>query len=197
VTLQRSLLLPEALVAAYRLPILTALAIFLSAHGALSMAAGSEPESALILKIGKFVHWPPGTFANSAGVLRLCIVGTDSGGESIDALAGQKLQDKIIAVVQVADSGPPVSDCHILFIKKSERDRLGAVLDAAAHSPALTISDIDGFAAEGGMVGLTSAAGTLHFEINVAASKRAGLTFGAQLLQIAALSADQRMDARP
>jgi hypothetical protein len=37
----------------------------------------------------------------------------------------------------------------------------------------------------------------VHFQINVAASKRVGLTIGAQLLQIASLSADQTMDAGP
>jgi hypothetical protein len=167
------------------------------AQGRLSDASASESEATLIVKIGKFVHWPAGAFANSPGILRVCVVGTDGGGESIDALAGQKLQDKVITVARVSSPEQSVAECHILFVKKSERDRVAAVLNSTAHSPALTISDIDGFAAEGGMVGLSSANGQIHFELNVAASKRAGLTFGAQLLQIAALSTNERMDVAP
>jgi hypothetical protein len=160
-------------------------------------AAAYESEAALIFKIGKFVRWPAGTFTHSPGILRLCILGTDEGGESIDSLAGQKLQEKVIAIARITTSEQPATECHMIFIRKSERDRVAAVLQSIARNPVLTISDIEGFASEGGMVGFSSADGRVHFQINVAASKRVGLTIGAQLLQIASLSADQTMDAGP
>jgi hypothetical protein len=167
------------------------------ATGQGSAAAANQSEAALIVKIGKFVHWPAGAFANSEGVLRLCIIGTDDDSGSIDSLAGQKLQDKVIAIARLADPDLSVAKCHIVFVRKSERDRLATVLQFTARSPVLTMSDIDGFAADGGMVGFSNAGGTIHFEINVAASKRAGLTIGAQLLQIAALSANEHAGAGP
>jgi len=197
VTVPGMLAAPGTMAAVRRFFLLTSLSIFLMTDGTPSGASAYESEASLIVKITKFVHWPPGTFANSRGVLRLCIVGTDASGDSIDGLAGQRLQDKVIAVARVASPEQSVSGCHILFVKKSERDRLAAVLDSTARSPVLTISDIDGFAAEGGVVGFSSVDGKIRFVINIAASKRAGLTFGAQLLQIAALSADARMDVRP
>ena len=129
--------------------------------------------------------------------MRLCILGTDEGGESIDSLAGQKLQEKVIAIARVTSPDQSVAECHMIFIRKSERARLAAVLQSIERSPVLTISDIEGFASSGGMVGFSSADGRVQFEINVAASKRVGLTIGAQLLQIASLSADPTMDAGP
>jgi hypothetical protein len=162
-----------------------------------SAAAAYQSEAALIVKIGKFVHWPAGTFADSGGVLRLCIVGTDDDRGSIDSLAGQKLQDKVIAIARLSNPDQSVAKCHIVFVRKSERDRLAALLQATAGSPVLTMSDIDGFAAEGGMVGFSNTDGAIHFEINAAASKRAGLSIGAQLLQIAALSTNGHADAGP
>jgi hypothetical protein len=167
------------------------------AQSAPSDASAHESEAALIIKIGKFVHWPPGTFTNSGGIVRLCVVGDDEDGDLIDRLAGQKLQDKTIAVARVAGSAESVTACHIVFIRKSERNRLVAVLDATARSPVLTLSDIAGFAAAGGMVGFSTSDGRTQFEINVAAAKRAGLAIGAQLLQIAALGSEARPDARP
>jgi hypothetical protein len=160
-------------------------------------AAANQTEAALIVKIGKFVHWPVGTFTNSGGVLRLCILGAGDGSESIDNLAGQRLQDKVIAITRLSNPDRSVTECHIVFVRKSERERLAAVLQAAAHSPVLTMSDIDGFAAAGGMVGFNTTDGAIHFEINVAASKRVGLSIGAQLLQIAALSTNEHADAGP
>jgi len=160
-------------------------------------AAAYQSEAALIVKIGKFVHWPAGAFADSEGVLRLCIIGTDDDSGSIDSLAGQKLQDKVIAIARLSDPDLSITKCHIVFVRKSERNRLPTVLQVTARSPVLTMSDIDGFTADGGMVGFSNTDGTIHFEINVAASKRAGLTIGAQLLQIAALSATEHVGAGP
>jgi hypothetical protein len=174
-----------------------ALFVAVIAHSAPSDASARESEAALIIKIVKFVHWPPGTFTSSGGIVRLCVVGADEGGDLIDRLAGQKLQDKTIAVARVASSAESVTACHIVFIRKSERNRLIAVLDATARSPVLTMSDIEGFASAGGMVGFSASDGRTQFEINVAAAKRAGLAIGAQLLQIAALGAEARADAGP
>jgi hypothetical protein len=174
-----------------------ALCALLISQSAPSAASEYESQAALIIKIGKFVHWPPGTFANSQGIVRLCILGTDDGGDGINLLAGQKLQEKTIAVARLSSSLESVGGCHIVFIRKSERDRLAAVLAAAGRSAVLTVSDIGGFASAGGMVGFSTTGGRTQFEINVAAAKRAGLAIGAQLLQIAALGTEAHTDAGP
>jgi hypothetical protein len=173
------------------------LCVLLIAQSAPGDASAYGSEATLIIKIGKFVHWPPNTFTHPGGILRLCILGSDDSGDGIEALAGQKLQEKTIVVARLASSDASVTECHIVFIRKSERGRLTAVLGSTARSPVLTVSDIDGFASDGGMVGFRSADGRTQFEINVAATKRAGLTIGAQLLQIAALNSDERSDAGP
>jgi hypothetical protein len=166
---------------------------------AVQAAVAPEPEStaALIFKIGKFVHWPEEAFADSAGTLRLCIVGRDDFGASIDSLAGRALQGRVIVIARISDAEQPATECRIVFISNSERERVPALLNAVARSPVLTISDIDGFASEGGMIGLGTNASKVHFEINTAASARAGLKIGSQLLQIATLIEDQGMDATP
>jgi hypothetical protein len=79
-----------------------------------------------------------------------------------------------------------LAGCQIIFINRSERERLAELLAAVARTPVLTVSDMQGFVAQGGMIGFTAVNGTTGFEINRAASSRAGLTIGAQLLQIAA-----------
>ena len=180
-----------------RLALGAALCALLFAQSAPTDASAYGSEAALIIKIGKFVHWPPKTFTNPEEVLRLCILGSDDTADGIDTLAGQKLQDKTIAIARFASADELVTECHIVFIRKSERGRIAALLKSTARSPVLTVSDIEGFASAGGMVGFKSVDGRTQFEINIAATKRAGLTIGAQLLQIAALSTDERSDTGP
>ena len=153
--------------------------------GAAHAAPPSESEAALIVKIGKFVRWPQAAFATSPEVLQLCILGAAAGDETIDALNGEKLQDRVIAVSHLSGVAQS-SGCQIIFISRSEGERLSQVLSFVAHSPMLTVSDLAEFVAHGGMIGFTAANGKTGFEINRTASSRAGLTIGAQLMQIAA-----------
>lgn len=148
-------------------------------------APAAETKAALIIKIGKFVHWPDSAFANSRGALQLCVVGAAAGDNTIDSLQGTKLQDRVIAVSHVAELEQQALQCQIVFISKSERERLAALLSALAKRPVLTLSDLEGFVAQGGMIGFSVTNGKADLEINRAASARAGVTIGAQLLQIA------------
>ncbi len=160
-------------------------------HAAPAGVPECEAEAALIYKIAKFVRWPDGSLAGAGGSLKLCIVGADDLGPIIDGLAGQRLQGLVISIErQPADR--PAADCQIAFIGRSEAGSLESLLASLSRSPVLTISDIDGFAARGGMVGFSTLDGRVNFQINPGASRRAGLEFGAQLLQFATLVADER-----
>lgn len=156
-----------------------------------------DVKAALIYKISKFVRWPEAAFANSGGTLHVCIVGRDDFGASIDALKGQKVQGQLVQVDRVAKPEQPLSACHIVFVSRSEAGRLPALMAALSGVPALTISDLDGFAGQGGMVGFATRDGKLSFQINPAASARAGVEIGAQLLQLATLVNARRSEAKP
>jgi len=189
--------LVNAMATARRFFTVTSLCVLSQVYSASAAVPEFKSKAALIFKIGKFVRWPEDAFTGAGGTLRLCIVGRDDFGESIDSLAGQALQGRLIVIARLADPAQSATDCRIVFISGSERDRVPAFLSSVARSPVLTISDIDGFASQGGMVGLATSASKIHFEINAAASKRAGLKIGAQLLQLATLVEDQPPDAKP
>ena len=147
-----------------------------------------ELKAALLFKISKFVRWPAVAPAASVGnPLRLCILGRDDFGGNIDSLAGQTVQGQAIVIERLPRRDQSASHCQIAFISRSEQERVPAVLKTIANSPVLTMSDIEGFAAQGGMVELATSAGKIAFRINPDASRRAGLEIGAQLLQLATL----------
>ena len=164
---------------------------------ALSAVPEYDVKAALIYKIAKFVHWPDRALNPQTGILKLCIVGRDDFGASIDSLNGKKLQGQVIVVERLQKPVETAATCQIAFIGRSERGRLPALLTGLLHSPVLTISDAEGFALSGGMIELSTVDSKISFAINSAASRRADLEISAQLLQLATLVGDAHPETKP
>ena len=78
-----------------------------------------------------------------------------------------------------------MDDCQILFISGSERGNLRAILSTLKNQTILTVSDIDHFANQGGMIGLVLTGNNVTFEINLDAVRQSELWFSSQLLKLA------------
>ena len=168
-------------------------------------AYGAVPEydlkAALLYKFTKFVLWPDNAFAASPDGVHLCLIGRDDFGSSIQGLQGQKVQGQAVEIERLADfsrtSAEKLRHCQIAFISRSEGERLQLIIDALGTAPVLTVSDLDGFASAGGMIGFVTVDSKIGFEINPAASRRVGIKIGAQLLQLATLINEHQSEARP
>jgi hypothetical protein len=75
--------------------------------------------------------------------------------------------------------------CHMVFIPVTERDRADKIVKDLNGSSTLTVGEAAGFAMMGGMINLTVAGSTVHFEINRLAADRAGLKISSKLLGLA------------
>ena len=82
-------------------------------------------------------------------------------------------------------SPPRPRDPHILFVCRSEKKNLPVILSRTIGHPVLTVSDMEGFAREGGIIGMNDAGGKIKFEINTEAAGKAELKISSQLLKIA------------
>ncbi len=80
------------------------------------------------------------------------------------------------------DSYVEASDCHMLYISKSESGNLQTILHHLKEKPILTISDSDGFAEAGVMINLFVEDEYIRFEINEKAAQAAGLSISYHLL---------------
>ena len=88
-----------------------------------------------------------------------------------------------------------LSECHVLYVGRSVRHRLGEILAALREQPVLVVSDIRNFASEGGMIGFVFIQGRIVFEINRDALKRGELKASAKLLKLARI-VESRVAAR-
>ncbi len=83
--------------------------------------------------------------------------------------------------IQYFSRAEDIKDCHVLFISRSEKDRYPAVLAAIQGRSVLTVSEIDRFAHNGGMINLVVVQESVRFEINLQAAEQAGLQVSSKL----------------
>jgi hypothetical protein len=78
-----------------------------------------------------------------------------------------------------------LGQCELLFVPESEEPRLASILHAARGRAVLTVSDIEGFAEAGGMIGLLIAEQRVRFDVNLDALRGSNLWLSAQVLRLA------------
>lgn len=145
-----------------------------------------DVKAAYVLNILKFVDWETEKLPAGAPI-KIVLAGSDPISDSLEKHADVKIGGRSLSVVKVAADAGTFPDCQLLYIARSEKTRLAELLKNLKGSRVLTVSDIPDFSKQGGIVGFAIEKGRVKIEINVNESKRAGLKFGAKLLEVARL----------
>jgi len=73
----------------------------------------------------------------------------------------------------------------MLFIADSEKEKVRTILKGLENTPVVTVSDIPGFAEQGGTIEFVLRQGRLSFKINLAEARKRHLRINASLLSLA------------
>lgn len=146
-------------------------------------------KAAFLVNFARFTEWPSAAFRSETEPLAFCIVGTDPFGSALDAVEKKSVKGRELHVDRKV-SPDALGKCHVAFISRSQRAQLRDVLKTVESRAVLTVSDIDDFARQGGIIGLRTDGGKIRFEINVKAADRAGLKLSSQLLKLASVVGD-------
>jgi hypothetical protein len=112
------------------------------------------------------------------------ILGADRFSEQFDrAVKNEKVGGRKV-VLKRSNNITELAGSKILFVSDSESTRVTEILADVATQPVLTVSDIDGFAQTGGMIGFYKDAGRVKFEINPRPASSSHLQVSAKLLQV-------------
>jgi len=173
------------LVGMWSLRILFAIGVVIGISAPLSAETAELPEYQLkalfIFNFAKFITWPPDTFEAPDAPIIIAVLGEDPFGPALQqTLLGKSVQGHPIQIIHLA-SGEPVSSCHILFVARSEKDRLISTLEQVAGRAILTVGDFDRFAHRGGMINLFIEGKAIRFEINANATEKAGFKVSSKL----------------
>jgi len=134
--------------------------------------------AALLLKIPSYCSWP-NTKSPAIGVL-----GSSTAEDQLAAnlrLLAAKMNPPVI--VNRYNKVKDALKCHLLFVGKSERNRIAEILVAVQGQPILTVSELPVFCQRGGMIRVNHQ-GSKKFEINLQETKRARIQIRTQLLRL-------------
>jgi hypothetical protein len=145
-----------------------------------------EVKAAFIYKFATYVRWPVRAGVDVTTPFVIGVLGTDPFGPALsEVVRGRNVQGRVILVRSVG-RGEEALRCDLVFISSSERDNLPQILAALRGAPVLTVSDLDQFAEQGGMIGLViTEDNRIRFNINKTAIERPGLRASSQLLHLA------------
>jgi hypothetical protein len=148
-------------------------------------------KAAFLFNFTKFVDWPAEAFADEKSPFRICILGDDPFGGSLDTLvANETVNGRPIAVRRLARGADP-HPCHILFLDRLERERQPEVLAGLRGSPVLTVGESDRFLADGGMINFFLEAHRVRFEVSLPAVERSQLKISSKLLRLAKVTPEE------
>jgi hypothetical protein len=143
-----------------------------------------ELKAAFLYNFVKFVEWPPDAFAGPRSPLTICVYGDDPFGSSLDAaVGGESLGERSLLVQRPAFD--ELRDCRVLFVSRSERQRMPEVLSEVEGAPVLTVGDTDGFLRAGGIINFVLEENKVRFLINLEAAERNQLKISSKLLRLA------------
>jgi uncharacterized protein DUF4154 len=154
------------------------------------LSQGAPPDEyqvklAFLYNFTKFVEWPDQAFPSQQAPLVICVVGTDPFGMELkDELRARKTAGHPIAVTRLAASGD-FSTCHIAFIRAEERKQFARILAGLKGRDILTVGETDGFLESGGHFNFIFLGNSLHFYVNLTATRETRLKISARLLALA------------
>jgi hypothetical protein len=149
---------------------------------------GFEPreyqiKAVFLFNFAQFVEWPETAFADAHSPLVVAILGENPFGNALDeTIHGERLNGRSLTVIR-STRVEDILTCHILFVSRSEAGRLDEILSALKGRSILTVSDIEGFSRQGGMIQFVTENNKVRLRINNDAARSAGLTISSKLLR--------------
>lgn len=138
-----------------------------------------------ICSFARFVEWPSRKFVSPDSPFVIGVFGTDAISDFLrEALQNRRIKDRTVVIKHIL-AKEELSGCHVLFVSRSERDRLSSVLGAVRREGVLTVGETDNFLDRGGIINLVNIGGTIRFQVNLSAARRERLTISSKLLQLA------------
>jgi hypothetical protein len=156
----------------------------------------AQVEAAFLVNFLRYTDWPDDTPGNPDPYV-ISVVGDAEMAATLAQLTrvvapirGRRVEVQRVEFPQGADATvrATVSErlrrSHLVFVHET-LEPVASILGDLSGQPVLTVSDREGFAAEGGMLGLRRRGGRITFEANPAAIRNARLVVSAKVLKLA------------
>lgn len=159
--------------------------IWNSAMGRAEVAGEYKIKAAFFYHFANFVDWPTSTFKATNEHLRICVMGTDLFGQTLDDMLSKKsVRNHPFEILR----NPPTTQlpsCHVLYLPASASSKLQALRLRVADEDVLTVGETLEFMRLGGMVQFFIDNHKIRFAINTKAVNQTNLKVSSKLLRLA------------
>ncbi len=146
-----------------------------------------QVKAVFLFNFAQFVEWPSPAFPEAQTPLVIGVLGDDPFGAYLDETVRGETVNHRPLVVRRFRSVEEIDTCHVLFISRSEADRLGETIASLKGRNILTVGDTEGFSRRGVMIRFVTVDNKIRLRINLDAAKAAQLTISSKLLRPAEL----------
>jgi len=127
-------------------------------------------KAAYLFNFVRFTSWPDA----STTARTICVIGEAGFAPSLQGLDGNVANGSEVQTY----SGPGLPEdrrCDVVFIGRDAEANTRSILRAVASRPVLTVSMAEGFARNGGMIGMRVAENRIRLDVHIGALRSAGL----------------------
>jgi hypothetical protein len=153
-----------------------------------------QVKAAFLFNFAQFVEWPATAFTNADEPFQIGVLGEDPFGAALEeTVQGEAINGHKIIVLHsrhIAD----LKDCQMIFVSGSEKGQVKDILSQLNSAAVLTVSDIDNFAANGGIINFFRDGTKVRFAINPLAAQHEGLKLSSQLLSLGKIIQPEKED---
>ncbi len=149
-------------------------------------------KASYLYNFAKFVEWPEEVFMDSGTPITIGILGKNPFGKNLDRAIREKTAQGRNLIVENFKTIDDLKPCHILFVNIQDKETFSKTLDKLEGMSVLTVSEIEGFAELGGVIGFFTEKNKIRFEINMNKAERAGLKISSRLLKLAKIAGDRQ-----
>jgi len=140
-------------------------------------------KAVFLFNFAQFVEWPTTAFHEAETPLVIGVLGEDPFGAYLDeTVRGEKVNNRPL-VIERYHRVEEIKTCHILFISRSETDRLEKIFTALKGRNILMVGDSDRFCGRGGTIRFVTEKNKTRLRVNLEAAKAANLTISSKLLR--------------
>jgi len=138
-------------------------------------------KAAYLYQISKFVFWPEER--KQVDHFQVCQMGRDSYAGNLNKISGRSVFNKPV-IIRSVDSLSNAQDCHLLVLSDPTKIPLKELRTWLSQNSVLTVVDGEEYW-ERGMVTFVLEKQRVRLHINLSLAKTSGLTFAANLLEVA------------
>jgi len=145
-----------------------------------------EVKAVFLERFTRFIEWPAdSSISDTSTPFIIGVMGDNPFDHILEELyKNYKIKNKNVRI-KYFSTPEQITECNLLYISESEKDKLNSILEKINNKPILAVSDSDGFAEEGIHINLYVKNNKVRYEINESTLTKSGFTAWAQLLSSA------------